>query len=563
LLWIEQAILAGYVPHKIDWKSGPRQEDNVFAETVIQNAQIITMVRPTARSDAQALAIDAGKILAVGSREETGSLVGPGTHVLDLGGKTVLPGFIDTHVHFMQVGLGLVGPSAYGITSSDQVLEIIADAAARASADQVILLHGYDAGLVDRPITRLDLDRVAPHRRVMIADIGGHACIVNSAAWQALALPGDLVGIRWLAAGEPSGVLVALANNSARYHFYGLLEDSTRVAALHRAAQFTTQFGITTIHALEGGSADGHGWLPERDVEALLRERDRLPIQAVIYFQSTDVPRALEWRLPRIGGCLYVDGAWGEHTAALLQPYTDDPTTHGVLYFSDDELNAYVERAHLAGLQVSMHAIGDAAIEQLLTAYERALARHPRPDHRHRIEHFSLPLPEHVERVARLGVAVAMQPNFALMPETGALDDYQFASARFVGPERFKRRHPYRKIVDAGILVAAGSDADAGEMGPLLGIHAVVNHPDTERRLTPFEALTLYTLNGARIGFEEEAKGTIEPGKRADLVVLDENPLTVDPRTLRDIRVAMTIVGGQVVYQALAGPAPKEIGPLP
>jgi predicted amidohydrolase YtcJ len=526
----------------------------VIAETVIQNADVVTMTQPAARAGAQAIAMGAGKILAVGSNGEMDSVVGPGTRVLDLGGKTVLPGFIDTHVHFMQVGLGLVGPSAYGVSSAEEVLSIIAGAAAGASTDQVILLHGYDAGVVDRAVTRSDLDRVAPRHRVMVGDIGGHACIVNTPAWRALDLPHDLVGIRRLGTGEPTGVLVAMANNVARYRFYGFITDSARVQAMHQASAFALRHGITTVHALEGGSADGHGWLPERDVEVMLQERDRLPVRTVVYFQSTDVPRAVGWSLPRIGGCLYVDGAWGEHTAALLQPYADDPTTRGVLYFSDDELNAYVERAHLAGLQVSMHAIGDAAIEQLLTAYERALARHPRSDHRHRIEHFSLPLPEHIDRAARLGVAVAMQPNFALMPDTGATDDYQFASARFVGPERYKRRHPYRKILEAGILVAAGSDADAGEMGPLLGIHAVVNHPDEERRLSAFEALELYTVNGGRIAFEEQDKGTIEPGKLADLVVLGENPLTASPRALRNIPVEMTIVGGKVVFEPEAAP---------
>ncbi len=523
-----------------------------MADMIIRDATIITMTQPTAQPTASALAIDAGRILAVGSNDEIGALAAPGTQVLHLAGKTVLPGFIDTHVHFMQTGLGLLGPNVQGIASADGVLAVVSESVSKALPEQVIVIHGYDAGEVDRPITRLELDRVAPRQPVMIADRGGHACIVNTVAWRMLALPKDLVGIKRLSSGEPSGVLVAQANNVARYRFYDLIDDSIRVAALHRAAQKAVRYGITTVHALEGGSADGHGWLPERDIEVLLREQESLPVRTVLYFQSTDVTRALEWHLPRIGGCLYVDGAYGEHTAALLEPYADDPTTRGVLYFSDEELNAYVERAHRAGLQISMHAIGDAAIEQLLRAYERAVARHPRSDHRHRIEHFSLPTPQHIERAARLGVAVAMQPNFALMPETGASDDYQFANVRFLGMERFRRRHPYRKIVDAGILVAGGSDADAGDMGPLLGIHAVVNHPDEERRLTPFEALSLYTLNGARIAFEEHSKGTIEPGKLADLVVLDHNPLSADPRTLKDIPVAMTIMGGKIVYQAVS-----------
>jgi predicted amidohydrolase YtcJ len=173
-------------------------------------------------------------------------------------------------------------------------------------------------------------------------------------------------------------------------------------------------------------------------VEVILRERENLPVRTVICFQFTDVQRALDWGLPRIGGCLYVDGAYGEHTAALLEPYTDDPAAKGVLYFSDEELSSFVGRAHRAGLQISMHAIGDAAIEQLLNAYEQALQDHTRSDHRHRIEHSSLPTAGHIERVARLGVALAMQPNFAAMPEAvleTAGADYQVAGLQFESGE--------------------------------------------------------------------------------------------------------------------------------
>jgi predicted amidohydrolase YtcJ len=253
--------------------------------------------------------------------------------------------------------------------------------------------------------------------------------------------------------------------------------------------------------------------------------------------------------LPRIGGCLLVDGAYAEHTAALLEPYTDDSSTKGVLYFSDEELNDFVGRGHRAGLQISMHAIGDAAIEQLLNAYEQALAADPRSDHRHRIEHFSLPTPEHIERAAHLGVALGMQPIFASMPEGDEVGS-RLPGLEFLGPERYARRHPYRAIVDAGILVAGGSDSEQRPESPMAGIHAVVNHPDEERRLTVMEALSLFTTNAARIAFEEDEKGSIEPGKLADLVILGGNPLTADPRTLGDIPVRMTIVGGEIAYRS-------------
>ena len=165
----------------------------MIADLVLLDAEVITMTRRTERADAQALAVADGKIVAVGSNDEVRPLAGPGTRVESLGGRAVLPGFIDTHVHFMQMGLGLVGPSVYGGTSADEVLAAISQAAAGTDPAQVILLHGYDAGVMDRQVTGDDLDRAAPRHRVMIGDIGGHACIVNTAAWKALALPDDLV----------------------------------------------------------------------------------------------------------------------------------------------------------------------------------------------------------------------------------------------------------------------------------------------------------------------------------------------------------------------------------
>jgi predicted amidohydrolase YtcJ len=515
---------------------------------VIRDADVITMEAVKRARPAQAIAIDKGLILAVGTNHEIEPLIGSRTRVLSLSGKTVLPGFIDSHVHFTQTGLGALGPSVYGVTSGGQVLGVVADGAAGLERGQVLLVQGCSMGELDRQLTRHDLDSAAPHNRVVVIDLGAHACLVNTQAWELLGMGADTPGVVKAGdTGEVTGLLVGQANTLARFQFYGMIEDSSRVAAMHRAAEMAGRVGITTVHALDGGSRDGHGWLTEHDVELLLGEAEKLPVRTVVYFQSTVVEKALELGLPRIGGCLLVDGAYGEHTAALLEPYTDDPSTRGVLYFSDEELSGFVNRAHRAGLQISMHAIGDRAIEQLLSAYERALAADPRSDHRHRIEHFSLPTAEHIERAARLGVALGMQPIFAAMPEGGQVE-YQLAGLESLGAERFKRRHPYRTIVDAGLLVGGGSDSDAKPMGPLAGIHAVVNHPDEERRLTVMEALSLFTTNAARIGFEEQEKGTIEAGKVADLVVLGENPLVVDPRALRDIRVEMTIVGGETTY---------------
>ncbi|MBN1315156.1 MAG: amidohydrolase [Anaerolineales bacterium] len=516
-------------------------------QMVIQGACVITM---TEHSDARPLsiAIEGERIIAVDTDDEIDVMVGPGTEVISMPGKTVLPGFIDTHVHFTQTGLGSIGPSVYDVESTEEIFSVIANTVARSHPDEPLLIHGCWVNGLDVPITCADLDRIAPANPVMIVDVGGHVSIVNSKAFDLLELPDSIAGIVSISSKVLSGTLVQKANALARYRYYQTIDDARRVEAIFRAAEMANQAGITTVHALDGGDPNGHGWFPERDVEILLQEQANLPVRTVIYFQSTNVDRTKSWNLPRIGGCLWVDGSYGEHTAALLEPYADDPSTSGLLYFSDDELNDFVGRAHRAGLQISMHAIGDAGIEQLLRAYERTLRENPRSDHRHRIEHFSLPTEDQIERVARLGIAVAMQPNFAVSPPVEDTETFQVAGIRHLGPERYRRRHAYRRIMDAGILIAGGSDSDPQPMGPLVGIQAVVNHRDEARRLTIQEALSLYTINAARIAFEEEEKGTIEPGKLADLVVLDDDPVIVSPSVIDRIGIAMTMVGGRVVY---------------
>lgn len=532
------------------------QSDAMQADLVLTGANVVTMTGFEAAGRALSIAVKAGRILAVGPDEEIAPLVGPTTIRLDLTGKTVLPGFIDSHVHFTQAGLGSLGPSVYDVVSADAVLACVRQAVDDPAQGPALLIHGCAIGDLDRPVTRRDLDAISAAKPILIGDVGAHACIANSAALDLIALPDGIAGVGRDADGAPDGVLKDKANTYARYQYYSrAIDDETRVLALHSAAQMAASVGITTVHALEGGSP-GRGWLPERDVEILLREQDRLPVRILVYFQSTEWQKAVDWNLPRIGGCIWVDGAYDEGTAALTEPYCHCPHSRGSLYFADDELDAFVLGAHRAGLQISLHAIGDAAIEQVLNAYERAQAVAPRPDPRHRIEHFSLPSAAQIERAARLGVAVGMQPNFATVPDPlPKPTDEPAGLVKYLGFERYQRRHPYRKIVDAGVLVAGGSDADPKPMGPLVGIQCIANHPERDRRLTTYEALALYTVNGARIAFEEHEKGTIEIGKVADFVVLGSDPLTTPTHALSRIPVERTIVRGRVVHERVAEPA--------
>lgn len=296
--------------------------------------------------------------------------------------------------------------------------------------------------------------------------------------------------------------------------------------------------GITTLHALEGEDrAD------DPAVLALLRLTPALPIRIVLYYQTRDVAAVQRLGLPRIGGCIWIDGDFEPHTAALQEPYADHPATCGCLYFTDDVVNEFIDEAHRAGLQIALHCVGDAAVAQVLRAYRRALTATPHPDHRHRIEHFEIYDAALLHETRALDVHVAIQPPFD--GYFGGIDQ----NALYLGQERAQRADPIRTFVEHGIPIGGGSDCPITPLQPIYGIHCAVNHSNPAERISAQRALELFTIDNARLAFEEDEKGTIEVGKLADLTVLSADPRTVAPEHIQDIMVTMTIVDGDVRWQ--------------
>ena len=306
------------------------------------------------------------------------------------------------------------------------------------------------------------------------------------------------------------------------------------------ASQMALERGITTLHALDGG------FLGPGDTALILRFKDELPVRIVVYNQSMDVEETVNLGLPRIGGCICADGAFEAHTAALFEPYADEPDNYGAMTYTKEEMTGFILKAHQAGLQIAVHCEADRSIEQVLSAYERALRENRREDHRHRIEHFELPTENQIERVARAGVMVAMQPAFLPAFIGMRMEKYE----ALLGEPRLKWVHPYRTILDHGILIAGGSDSPVTAYDPLAGVQAAVDHPNPEQRVSPIEAIEMFTISGARIAFEEDEKGSLEPGKWADLVVLSDDPCVVRPDRIGQIAVDMTMVGGKIVFRA-------------
>jgi predicted amidohydrolase YtcJ len=305
--------------------------------------------------------------------------------------------------------------------------------------------------------------------------------------------------------------------------------------AFQAGAKEAVRHGVTTLHALDD----------LENVRVLLDCQDRLPLRVVPYTQSKEVEPVRALGLRQIGGCgqVMVDGDFGPHTAALLEPYADRPDTCGVLYWQDEELNGYVADAHAAGLQVALHCLGSGAIEQLLNAYERALAAHPRADHRHRIEHFQLPAPGQAGRARRLGIALAMQPSF------NYYWPHMAGYPQVVGPARAEQLDPIRSALAAGLEVAFGSDSPVTPMRPLQWMHAAVNHSNPNERITPQQALHACTLAGARLAFQERDRGSLAVGKLGDFVLLASDPLQAPPQAIQDVAVLATVVGGRVVWE--------------
>lgn len=499
----------------------------------IFNAKIHTMdaLHPFAR----AIGIQDGRIVSIDGDSE-----GWEKHqILDAQGATITPGFIDTHVHFSAAGMAMLALNLEECRTLAEVLQKISEEAHGKPDDYLIFATQFAPELLteNRFPTAEELDYASHNRPVYIMERTGHWAGINRAGLALLNISDDLPGKQMDASGNFSGVITGQVNSVAGEVLWPAFIHRVSIEqAILRAGQEAVSGGITTLHALEELS----------EIRAILRNQDLASLRLIPYSQTKDIQAVLSLGLRQIGGCgsMIVDGDFGPHTAALLEPYADQPETRGILYWKDEDLDRFVMSAHKAGLQIALHCVGNAAIEQILNAYEKALQAYPREDHRHRIEHFELPAKGQAERARRLGVALAVQPAFNhFWPHDG--EEYP----RVVGKERAMLVDPVSRIVQAGLQVSFGSDAPVTPLRPLLGIHSAVNHSNVHERIPVETALNIMTRGGAWFAFEEDEKGSLEIGKLGDLVLLGADPLKVPAEGIKDIPVLKTIIGGEIVYE--------------
>lgn len=513
--------------------------DQEKAETVLVNANVITM--DCSNSRAQAVAVRDGKILAVGSKEDVSRSIGKTTKIIDVKGKTVLPGFIDAHAHLTYTGLFLSSLDLFGVQSVKELLEKVREYAGRLPEGKLLLGFGLDDAKYPekRYPTRFELDEVAPNHFALIVHVTAHSSTVNTKSLEYLGLSGNEPGVdKDHETGRPTGVLRDPVIETDHPKLMGLMTDNDLKQAIGMAAADAAKVGLTTIHTV--GEPLG-----TRNVRILEELAGQLPVRVVLYpFVTGDIAKDIESTPTKTGLKALADGAIETHTAALFAPYNDDPSTKGMLYYTQESMNDLVLKVHKAGLQLAIHCESDTTIDQVLDAYETSLRKLPKKDHRHRIEHYELSTSEQNRRVAGLGVYLSMQPAFIYLwgGKEGKYKEY-------LGEERMKRAHTYNDLLKLGIVIAGGSDSPVTRWNPIFGIHSLVNHPNVEQRVSMKDALRMFTVNGAKIAFEEHEKGSIEVGKFADLVILSNDTYASNPEEIREIRVLMTIVAGNTVYE--------------
>jgi predicted amidohydrolase YtcJ len=545
------------------WGAGPLLSQTCGnADVIVHNGMIITM--DPADRIVEAMAVRDGKVAAIGTNQEMKRCGGAGTRTVDLGGKTVLPGLIDVHTHAMEWAKGVVRDqvdATYpGVKSIASLMDEIERRAKKASPGTWIIGAGWDDAKYTehRYLTRADLDRVSGDHPVYLIHVSGHLATANSAALKIAGMTRDTPDpsggvIEHDASGELTGIV---KDNAMELVAKFLPRETPDLAA--RAAKYVSEsalsFGLTTIHDINLSSEDIRAyeqakharWLKVR-VQMVPRVRNVADAEQLA---SSGLFTGFGDEQLKLGGAkFFADGGMGARTIAIYPPSAAGETDNfGLLIWKAEDLQKAQRILAGAGWQLVTHAIGDRAMDEVLDSYAASVKALNLTDARFRIVHGGISTPAIQKRLREQHVIVDGNPAFV----------YWIGSwFRKYGPERVRWSYPGKSYIANGIVAGAGSDVPVTPMTPWWGIWAAVVRRELttgeilapEERLTIREALTLYTRNGAYAGFEEKSKGSLEPGKLADFIVIDRDVLTVPSEELKNVQVLMTFVGGEIVYK--------------
>jgi predicted amidohydrolase YtcJ len=471
--------------------------------------------------------------------------------VIDVSGMTVIPGLIDAHHHFFMMGKEMMRKIDLSQTKSiEEAQKKIMEKLTVTKKGDWILAKGWDDSKWEdrRYINKWDLDPFSPDHPVVLTRVCGHLITLNSKAMEIAGITKDTSDpqggqIDRSQDGEPTGVI-----RDAEQLINPFIPPETqeqRLEGLKFANDLALSLGCTGVHDAKLGRVGISAYQSALE-EGILKIRVnimwRFDLAESIY--SMGLQTSFGSHMLRLGPAkIFIDGSIGARTAALYEPYEDDPSAKGLTMISTEELNAMINKIHDQGSQVAVHAIGDYGIDLVINAIEAALKSSPRKDHRHRIEHCELLSSDQIERISRLGIVASMQPNFA--GEWSGPDSLYEAR---LGKRRMRQNNPFRALLDEGVRIPFGSDGMP--FNPMYGIHSAVNHPIKNSRITVEEAVKGFTLDAAFSSFEEGVKGSIEPGKLADITVLERDLAEIPTEEIKDVSVWMTMVSGEIVYSS-------------
>lgn len=531
-----------------------------FADLILTNGKIWTV--NSSQPQAEAVACIGTRIVAVGSAAEVQKWAGPSTQIVDLGGKLVVPGFNDAHVHFFAGGSHIASVQLRDAKTEAEFRERIRAYAAKLPKGRWILGGDWDHEnwTPARLPTRQLIDEAAGDHPVFINRLDGHMSLANTIALKLAGVtrntpdpPGGTI-VRD-AKGEPTGIMKDGALDAVERVIPAPSEEEI-ADALKAAMRYAAENGVTSVQDMSAAPDTLRVYQKLlRSGELTVRVAGRQPLASWKRLADVGLLAAFGGPNLQIGGLKgFADGSLGSTTALFFQPYLDAPNTSGLAndeMIPESKMYQHIQDADAAGLQIAIHAIGDKANHTILNMYEEVENKNGPRDRRFRIEHAQHLTKDDIPRFAKLHVIASMQPYHAI-------DDGRWAEKR-IGPERAKGMYAFRSLLDSGAVLAFGSDWHVAPMEPILGIYAAATrrtldgkHPDgwiPEQKITVPEAIRAYTWGSAYASFEDKYKGTIEPGKLADLAVLSSDILTIDPVGIDKVKVVMTVFDGKIIYK--------------
>jgi predicted amidohydrolase YtcJ len=545
------------------------------ADVILTNGHVVTV--DSLQPEAEAIAIVDDRILAVGDNSAIDAHRGPDTDVIDLDGATVVPGLVDAHLHFPNLGADRSRLVELDDARSMQEAVALVERRVRdLPPGEWLTGSGWHTGNweIEAWPTAAALDRVAPDNPVALVGMHSHASWLNSKAMQAAGItadrpdPADGVIQRDPVTGEPTGVLIENAQWIVREVIPPQQTESLK-ERIRKSVQLALSYGFTGTHdigtSLEAVEAYREliagGEFPFR-VNGVIRIWQPGEILDTLTAMGPIIAEG-DHRLTVRSVKMSIDGALGARGAVMLEPYSDEPDAHGVVRVTPENLRAILRQSLANGFTAAMHAIGDGGNRIVLDAVEDVLEENPVEDHRMRVEHAQIVALEDIPRFAELGLIASFQWIHATL-------DMPWAEDR-VGSERIQGGYAWRTFLDQGIRIVGSSDEGARTFSPFMGMHAAVTRQDSdgnpaggwypEQRLTRLEALRSYTLDAAYASFEEDVLGSITPGKYADLTVLSKDIMTIPASEILDTQAVMTMVGGEIVFQRTGSPwASSEAG---